>query len=71
MSTERPMWSSDVPISVPGTPQESVVVPMYGFGMTQWGLVHDITDAERETLRTPSYAPEVPATDAVYDDGDV
>lgn len=63
-----PVWSSDVRISVPQPPESPILVPMYGFGFTQWGLAHDLTDSEYEFLRTPTYAPERPTNDIVHDD---
>lgn len=71
MSNQPPLWSSDVPISAPIPPQKAVLVPMFGFGMTQWGLVHDLTETEYDYLRTPSYSPDLPTETIVYDDGDV
>lgn len=68
MSTDVPAWSSDVPISIPHPPEESVLVSMFGFGMTQLGLVHDLTQVEYDYLRTPSYSPELPTTSTIYDD---
>lgn len=70
-NTQPPLWSSDVPISVPQAPADSVLVPMFGFGMSQYGLVHDLTDAEQEFLRTPAYRPEQPTSEVVYGDQDV
>lgn len=69
-NTQPPVWSSDVPISIPQAPESAVLIPMFGFGFTQYGLVHDLTEVEREFLRTPSYSPERPG-DIVYEDGDV
>lgn len=68
---DQPVWSSDVRISVPQPPESAVLVPMYGFGMTQWGLAHDLTEVEYETLRTPSYAPERPTSDIIRDDAEL
>ena len=71
MSTDIPAWSSDVPISIPQPPEESILVPMFGFGMTQLGIVHDLSQVEYDFLRTPSYSPELPNDDTIFDDGDV
>lgn len=70
-NTQPPLWSSDVRISIPQPPDDTVVVPMFGFGMTRYGLFHDLTDAEYEYLRVPSYSPQMPAGDVVYGDQDV
>jgi hypothetical protein len=66
--TDRPVWGSDVPISMPVPSDEAVMVPMFGFGMTQYRLVHDISATEYEALSVPVYAPEAPATDVVRGD---
>lgn len=71
MSNSPPVWSSDSPISAPQPPANQIIVPMFGFGMTEFGLVHDLTDAEYEYLRSPSYAPHRPTNDVVYEDQDV
>lgn len=67
-TTDRPVWAADVPISLPIAPAESVLVPMYGFGMTEFRLVHDISAAEREMLSRPTYAPDDPGMPTVRDD---
>lgn len=68
MNTQPPLWSSDVPISIPQPPKDEVMIPMFGFGFTQYGLVHDLTETEYEYLRTPSYSPELPSDEVIYDD---
>ena len=70
MSAKIPSWGSDVPISMPQPPPNAVEVPMHGFGMSRFGLVHDLTEVEFEALRVPSFAPEQPY-EPVYDDQDV
>lgn len=70
-NNQPPLWSSDVAISVPIPAAERVLVPMFGFGFTQLGLVHDLTETEYEYLRTPSYSPELPTEEIIYEDGDV
>ncbi|MCW2930039.1 MAG: hypothetical protein JWM19_1001 [Actinomycetia bacterium] len=66
--TDRPAWGADVPISMPVPAAEAVMVPMYGFGMTQYRLVPDMTAAEYESLSVPVFAPEAPAGDVVAGD---
>lgn len=66
--TDRPVWGADVPISMPLPAGEPVMVPMFGLGMTQYRLVHDISAAEYETLAVPVYAPEAPAGKVVAGD---
>jgi hypothetical protein len=65
----RPVWGADCPISmpVPAPATESKVVGMFGFSMTQYRLVHDITAAEYESLRVPVYAPINPAAQQADD----
>lgn len=58
--TSRPAWGADVPISMPVPAEEDVIVPMFGFGMTQYRLVPDMTSAEYEDLAVPVYAPDAP-----------
>lgn len=67
-TTDRPSYSSDVPISMPIPPKDNVLVPMYGFGFTQYGLFHDITQGEYEELRTPTNRPEDPSMPTVRGD---
>lgn len=67
-NTERPTYSSDVPISMPIPPENDVLVPMYGFGFTQYGLFHDITRDEYEELRKPTVRPEDPSMRTVRGD---
>lgn len=55
--TDRPAWGADVPISMPVPTGDSVMVEMYGFGMSQYRLVHDLSAAEYEALSVPVYAP--------------
>lgn len=60
----KPVWGADCPISMPlPVPADEVkVVDMAGFAMTQYRLVHDITQAEYEGLAVPVYAPVNPAS---------
>ena len=66
--TDRPVWGADVPISMPRPVTEPTIVPMFGFGMTQFRLVHDLSSAEYEALAVPVYAPEHGPAQTVYDD---
>lgn len=68
INADMPIWSSDAPISMPVPSDDPVRIQMYGFGMTQYGIVHDLTGSEYEQLRSPTYAPELPPLDSVYDD---
>jgi hypothetical protein len=69
--TDRPAWGADVPISMPVPAGEDVIVPMYGFGMTQYRLVHDLTSSEYEDLAVPVYAPDSPQGSEVAGDAGI
>jgi hypothetical protein len=71
VTTNRPVWGADVPISMPIPSGDPVLVPMFGFSMTQYRLVHDITQAEYEQLSVPVYAPERPPSQSVADDAEM
>lgn len=51
-------WGCDVPVSAPDVPQRYVAVRFGGFAFTTLGMSHDITEAQREDLLTPHFAPE-------------
>lgn len=68
---ERPVWSSDVPVSMPSPPKHPVRVAMYGFGFTEFGIAHDLTDAEYTSLRVPIYSPQDPTVFEVFGDADL
>jgi len=67
-ATDRPVWGADVPISMPQPAAEAPMVEMFGFAMTQYRLVHNITAAEYEALAVPVYAPDNPPGPAVAGD---
>lgn len=71
MSTTRPVWGADVPISMPIPSGDPALVPMFGFSMGQYRLVHDITQNEYEAMSVPIFAPEQPASQAVADDAEL
>lgn len=63
-------WASDAPVSLPAPPEQTLLsVPMYGFVFTENGLFHDLTEADHEVLRTPTFAPPDQTGGVVYDDG--
>ena len=66
--TDRAAWGADVPVSMPLPAAEAALVPMYGFAMTPFRLVHDLTVAEYESLAVPVYGPVQAAGDVVADD---
>jgi hypothetical protein len=66
-----PAWGADVPVSMPLPAAEPVMVPMYGFGMTQYRLVHALSQADYETLAVPVYAPANPTGDVVPGDAGI
>lgn len=65
---KRPVWSADCPVSMPEPTGDNVLVPMYGFGMSQYRLVHDLTSTEYADLRVPVYAPHDPGLPTVRGD---
>jgi hypothetical protein len=66
-----PVWGADVPISMPVPADEPVMVEMYGFGMTQYRLVHSLTAADYESLAVPVYAPASPTGKTVPGDAGI
>lgn len=66
-----PAWGADVPISMPVPASEPVMVDMHGFGMTQYRLVHSLSQADYESLAVPVYAPVTPAGGIVPGDADI
>jgi hypothetical protein len=72
MATSRPVWGADCPVSMPLPPPagETKLVNMFGFSMTQYRLVHNISGVDYERLAVPVYAPssgQVIADDAGID----
>lgn len=53
----RPVWGADCPVSMPVPASEPKIVNMYGFSMTQYRLVHNISQVEYESLAVPVFAP--------------
>jgi hypothetical protein len=53
-------WAANTEISQPQgmDPDQPVMVDMGGFGFTTGGITHNITDAERQDLFSPFYAPQ-------------
>lgn len=66
-----PAWGADVPISMPKPAAEPVMVEMFGFGMTQYRLVHALSQADYEALAVPVYAPANPTGDVVAGDAGI
>lgn len=63
-------WASDVPVSLPQPLDiDGAHVPMHGFVFTENGLFHDLSEADHEVLRQPTYAPPPAPSEVVYDDG--
>jgi hypothetical protein len=63
-------WGSDVPVSMPMPLEGEPLVQMFGFVFTEFGLFHDLSAADHETISTPTFAPYSPI-DVVYDDEDI
>jgi hypothetical protein len=68
MPTNRPVWSADCPVSMPEPADEVSIVPMYGFAMTQYRLVHDLSRVEYADLRVPICEPHDPSRPEVRGD---
>lgn len=63
-------WGSDTPISMP-IPMEGndeILVPMYGFGFSHYGLYHDLTRVDYERHRIVSSAPASDPSVVIEDD---
>lgn len=71
MASSQPAWGADCPISMPLPSGDPVLVPMFGFAMTQYRLVHDLTAAEYEELAVPVFAPQDPSALVVADDAEL
>jgi hypothetical protein len=70
---QRPVWGADVPVSMPLPPPagETVLVNMYGMGMTQFRLVHALTTREYQDLSVPVYEPVNPLAPVSQDDAGI
>lgn len=65
-------YGSDVRVSLPQPVPDSVLkVPMYGFAFTEYGLAHDITAAQHETLSRPTFAPRPALSEVIWGDEDI
>lgn len=66
----RPVWGADVAISMPLPPPagEPLIVDMYGFAMTQFRLVHNLTAREYAELAVPVYQPRDMSQEISQDD---
>jgi hypothetical protein len=64
-------WGSDVPISMPQPSGESVLVQMFGFGYTQYGLVHDLNSLDYMSARRPASPPDVDPASEILDDAEL
>lgn len=61
-------WSADGPISMPKPQEHDVLVGMFGFGFTQFGIAHDLDDADYMNFRRHPKAPTVLPSEVVRDD---
>lgn len=50
-------WAADTPISMP-EPNENVLVSFGGFGFTNGGIAHDLSQPDWESYAMPTYGPE-------------
>lgn len=55
-SIDNDVWGTDVPISMPVPPETGVLVKMGTFGFTNFGIAHDITNADLEDY-LPTFIP--------------
>lgn len=53
-------WASDVPVSMPQpySPDMPVLVNLGGFGFTEGGIAHYLSQADADEMATPFFAPE-------------
>ena len=61
-------WGTSVPISMPQPTEDDVIVPMFGFGYSKYGIRHDITREELLRYRRPTFAPISDPAQVVYED---
>lgn len=54
---DPPYYAADTLVSMPVAPKYKPIIPMYGFAMTAFGIVHDITPEEADELAVPRYSP--------------
>jgi hypothetical protein len=68
MSTQKPVWAADTPVSMPEPSEHPPMVEMFGWVFTPFGLAHGITEAEYRELRIPHFAPQDPSQNVVRGD---
>ena len=56
---DNEVWGADVPISMPEPPLNKAVIDMGAFGFSVGGMVHQITEQQRDDLALPTFAPLV------------
>lgn len=71
MASQGAAWGADCPVSMPLPPDEPVMVDMFGFAITQYRLVHSITEAEYEALAVPVFAPVRTDLPVIHDDAGI
>lgn len=57
-------WGTDGPVSMPVPPKGQKLVTYGGFTFTEYGIAHDVTEADLEEVLGPTYAPSnyIPGT---------
>lgn len=50
-------WASSTKPSLPVAPSDERLVKMGGFAFTQWGIAHDLSQAEVEAMSIPDFFP--------------
>lgn len=50
------LWGTDTPISLPVPPSDPILVDMGSFGITTYGIAHNLTSADLEAY-VPKFLP--------------
>lgn len=61
-------WGSDSPISMPVPPNSKIEIKMFGFGMSRYGIAHDLTHEDYMKFRRPTFAPSAVPSNVIRDD---
>lgn len=56
---------------MPRPNKHSIMVQMFGFGYTQFGIAHDLNEVDYADFRLPSKAPDVMPNVIIRDDADL
>jgi hypothetical protein len=61
-------WGASTPISMPQPTDDDVLVPMFGFGYTKYGIRHDLTSEDYMRYRRPTFAPASDPSNEIFED---